>query len=66
MNTDLNTLKEIAEDGRRACRLRKYISGCPAFEDQKHIAAWKAGFRSARDGISLDAIQTNLENILNT
>jgi len=52
MNIDL--IRQIIDDGQRNYRLRELISYCPKFEDPIYINAWKAGYYSARDKISLD------------
>jgi len=41
-------VKSLIEDGKRAYRLRKFISEAPAFEMNWQQEAWKSGFRAAK------------------
>jgi len=45
-------LYQMVVDGQRAYRLRSPVSACPPFENEAHRRAWKAGYYSARDGVS--------------
>lgn len=59
----------LIDDGQRAYRLRYGIGDHPNFEDSNDIAAWKAGYRAARQGVSLDTalatfLTTNLKRDL--
>jgi len=48
-------IQEFLEDGQRAYRLRRSITSCPAFDNEVFKRAWKAGYYSARDGVSANA-----------
>jgi hypothetical protein len=44
---DFNEIKQIIDEGQRACHLRKSINACPNFDNPIHRKAWKAGYHSA-------------------
>lgn len=47
--------RELIDDGQRNYRLRNEVNSCPKFDNPIHIAAWKTGYYSARDKVSVDA-----------
>jgi hypothetical protein len=52
---------EFLDAGRRAYRLRRSVRECPNFDNAVYVRAWKAGYYSARDRVSLEAaVQTFL------
>ena len=52
---NLAEIKQIIDDGQRAFRLKKSITDCPNFDSSIHRKAWKAGFYSAMDRVSVEA-----------
>jgi len=63
-NISTADIQEFLNDGQRAYRLRKSIADCPAFDNEVFRRAWKAGYHSARQGVSPDAaIQTFLRDL---
>jgi hypothetical protein len=48
-------LVQFVDDGQRAYRLKKSINDCPDFDIYAYKQAWRAGYFSARDGVSVSA-----------
>lgn len=53
-------LRELVDDGQRRCRLGVGINRCPNFEKDIHRRAWKAGYRSALNRVTVDAALATL------
>jgi|688.fasta_scaffold521728_2 hypothetical protein len=57
-------LLQFIEEGQRAYRLKKSIGDCPNFDNQPYRKAWKAGYYSARYGVSAKAaLETLLKEL---
>lgn len=56
-------LLPFIEDGRRAYRLKYSINRCPAFDEEIYRRAWKLGYYSARDGVSVSALRIDNKRI---
>lgn len=54
-NISTADIQQFLDDGQRAYRLRRSIASCPAFDNEVFRRAWKAGYYSARDGVSVQA-----------
>jgi len=50
---ETSILLTLIEDGKQAYRRGYHYADCPTSNNLTHELAWKAGFRIARDGISM-------------
>jgi hypothetical protein len=60
MNIRSMDLVQFVDDGQRAYRLKKSIGDCPKFDIEAYRQAWRAGFFSARDRVSVAAATRTL------